>query len=471
MEMIIGGKTIDKPEKIPVFNPYNNDLIDKVPKGTADDVRNAIELAVEGAEINANMPVSERVKILRKVAELMEKEFEYLAKTIALESSKTIKEARKETSRAINTIRLSAEEASRITGETIPFDAMPGSENRTGYYYSFPVGVVGAITPFNDPLNLVAHKLGPAIAAGNSIILKPSSETPLSALLLGNIFLEAGLPPEIISIVTGRGNEIGVPLVTDERVRMISFTGGVETGERISHLAGLKKIGMELGSNSPVIVLNDAQIKKAAAACVSGAFWAAGQNCIGVQRILIQQNVYDEFKTEFLNVTKDYKVGCKLDESTDMGPMINEVEAKRVMEWIDDALNTGATLLTGGSRKGAIVEPTVLENVSESAKIDKWEIFGPVVSLYRVESLEEAVAKANDVDYGLHAAIFTNNLNSAFYAIKNLKAGGVMVNDSTDYRIDSMPFGGIKQSGLGREGVRFAIEEMTEKKVVCFNLE
>ena len=471
MEMIIGGKFMDKAEKIPVKNPYNGDVIDYVPSGSEEDILTAISIAEKGAEINRNLPVHERVSILKKTASLMEERFEELVKTITLESSKTIREARKEVTRAINTISLSAEEASRITGETIPFDSMPGSEKRTGYYYRFPVGIIGAITPFNDPLNLVAHKLGPAIAGGNAIVLKPATETPLSALLLGKIFLDAGLPPEIISIVTGHGSKIGSALAKDERIGMISFTGGVETGKEIAKVAGLKKIGMELGSNSPVIVMNDADIDKAVESCVSGAFWAAGQNCIGVQRILIQSEVYDSFKEKFVARTSVYKTGCKMDEATDMGPMINEKEAERVIEWISEAEEKGGKILTGGKRNGALVEPTVLENIPPEAKIDKQEIFGPVVSLYKFDKLEEAIKKANDVEYGLHAAIFTNDLNTAFFAVKNLHAGGVMVNDSTDYRIDSMPFGGVKKSGIGREGVRFALEEMTEKKVVCFNLE
>ncbi len=470
MKMIIGGQWIDKEEKIDVRNPYDNSLVDTVPRGTAEDVKQAIEIAVKGYEINKNLPVHKRISILKKTAELMQERFEDLAKTIATEGSKTIKEARKEVGRAINTITISAEEARRINGETIPFDSAEGSENRVGYYYRFPIGIIGAITPFNDPLNLVAHKLGPAIAGGNSIVLKPATVTPLSALKLGECLLDAGLPPEILSIVTGYGNEIGDALVTDERIRMISFTGGVEAGEEIAKKAGLKKIGMELGSNSPVIVLDDCNIDEAVESCVSGAFWAVGQNCIGVQRIYIQKSIYETFRDKFVARTKKYKTGYQLDEDTDMGPMITEKEAIRVIDWVNDAKEKGATVLTGGTREGTLVQPTVLENVPPEAKIDCQEIFGPVVSLYPVDNLEEAVKKANAVNYGLHGAIFTNNLYNAFYAIKNMDVGGIMINDSTDYRVDLMPFGGVKKSGLGREGIRYALEEMTEPKVVCFNL-
>ncbi len=470
MKMIIGGQWVDKEETIDVRNPYDNSLVDTVPRGTAEDVKKAIDIAVKGYEINKNLPVHKRISILKKTAELMQERFEDLAKTIATEGSKTIREARKEVGRAINTITISAEEARRINGETIPFDSAEGSENRVGYYYRFPIGIIGAITPFNDPLNLVAHKLGPAIAGGNSIVLKPATVTPLSALKLGECLLDAGLPPEILSIVTGYGSEIGDALVTDDRVRMISFTGGVDAGKEIANKAGLKKIGMELGSNSPVIVLDDCNIDDAVESCVSGAFWAVGQNCIGVQRIYIQKGIYETFRDKFVERTKKYKTGYQLDEDTDMGPMITEKEAIRVIDWINDAKEKGANVLTGGTREGTLVQPTVLENVSSEAKIDCQEIFGPVVSLYKVDSLEEAVEKSNAVDYGLHGAIFTNDLNNAFYAIKNMDVGGIMINDSTDYRVDLMPFGGVKKSGLGREGIRYALEEMTEPKVVCFNL-
>ena len=470
MKMLIGGKWIDKSKKIDVLNPYDNSLVDTVPYGTSDDIDRAIEIAQKGYEINRNLPAHKRISILKKTADIMESRFEDLAKTIASEGSKTINEARKEVGRTINTITISAEEARRINGETIPFDSAEGSENRVGYYYRFPIGIIAAITPFNDPLNLVAHKLGPAIAGGNSVVLKPATVTPLSALKLAECLLEAGLPGEILSVITGHGHEIGDVLVSDERIRMISFTGGVEAGERVASKAGLKKIGMELGSNSPVVVLEDCEIDKAVASCVSGAFWAVGQNCIGVQRIYIQDSIYNGFRDKFINQTKSYKVGYQLDENTDMGPMITEKEAIRVIEWVDDAKKKGANLLAGGTREGSLVQPTVFENMPTSARLDCEEVFGPVVTLYSVNNLDEAIEKSNNVEYGLHGAIFTNNINNAFHAIKNMDVGSIIVNDSTDYRVDLMPFGGVKKSGLGREGIKFALQEMTEPKVVCFNL-
>jgi glyceraldehyde-3-phosphate dehydrogenase (NADP+) len=327
-----------------------------------------------------------------------------------------------------------------------------------------------AITPFNDPLNLVAHKLGPAVAAGNSVILKPATVTPLSAIMLVEAMLEAGLPPQAVQLITGQGSQIGDPLVSDDRVRMISFTGGVEAGKHIVARAGIKKIGMELGSDSPVIVWKDADIQLAVESCVSGAFWAAGQNCIGVQRLLVHRDIYDEFKQKFVDLTGTYKIGDKMKEDTKMGPMITEDEAKRVEQWVKEAEGKGATILIGGKRQGALYEPTVLENVAKDVKVHCEEVFGPTVNLYPVDYLDAAIKEANSLTYGLLAAIFTRDVEVAFKAAYELDCGGVMINDSTDYRLDSMPFGGVKYSGLGREGLKFSLQEMTEPKVICFNL-
>lgn len=470
MKMIIGGQFVDKDEKIDVLQPFDGSVVDTVPRGTAEDVDKAIAIAQKGYEINRKLPAHQRIAILKKTADIMQSRYEDLAKTIATEGSKTIKEARKEVGRAINTITISAEEARRIDGETIPFDSAEGSENRRGYYYRFPIGIIGAITPFNDPLNLVAHKLGPAIAGGNSVVCKPATVTPLSALKLGECLLEAGLPGEILSVVTGHGSEIGSAIVGDPRIRMISFTGGVEAGKEIMKHIGIKKIGMELGSNSPVIVMGDCKLDMAVESCVSGAFWAVGQNCIGVQRIYVERSVYDEFCEKFVARTNKYKTGHQLEEDTDMGPMITEGEAKRVIEWVEEAVSQGAKVLTGGTREGSLVKPTVMVDMPKGAKLDCDEVFGPVVSLYPVDSLEEAVEKSNAVDFGLHGAIFTQDVNNAFYAVYNMDVGGIIVNDSTDYRVDLMPFGGVKHSGLGREGIKYALMEMTEPKMVCFNL-
>ncbi len=470
MKMLLNGEWVDREEKIEVRDPYDNSVIDTVPSATDQDVESALEASVRGFEIAKKMSVFDRAQVLFKTAAIVSENLEDFAVIIAREGSKTIREARKEASRCVNTLMVSAEESKRILGETIPFDSFPGGEKRRGYYYRFPIGIVLAITPFNDPLNLVAHKLGPAIAAGNSVILKPATVTPLSALKLAEAFLKAGLPPLVLQVITGYGSVIGDPLVKDERVRMISFTGGIDAGKRISRLAGIKKIGMELGSDSPVIVWEDSDLEWAVESCVSGAFWAAGQNCIGVQRLYVHKNIYQDFRDKFVEHTLKYKIGDKLNDETDMGPMINEDEAKRVENWIKEAQEKGAKVLAGGNRQQALVEPTVLEDVPESVAIHCEEVFGPTVNLYPVDSLNEAVNKANALPFGLHAAIFTRNVDIAFKAAYDLECGGVMINDSTDYRLDSMPFGGVKYSGLGREGIKFALQEMTEPKVICFYL-
>ncbi len=468
MKMYISGNWIDKDDKIQVIDPFDNSVIDTVPRGTVEDAKNAIESAKRGYEIARKMTVHQRASILFKTADYIERNLEDFAVTIAREGSKTIREARKEARRCGNTLRISAEESKRINGETIPFDSFPGGENRVGYYYRFPIGIILAITPFNDPLNLVAHKLGPAFAAGNSVILKPATVTPLSAIKLAEAFLDSGMPAECLQVITGYGNEIGPVLVKEESVRMISFTGGLEAGKEVAAMAGIKKIGMELGSNSPVIVMDDCSLDYAVESCVSGAFWAAGQNCIGVQRIYIHKNIYNSFRDKFVAQTLKYKIGNKMLEETDMGPMITEKEAERVVKWVNEAKELGATVLCGGNRKGAIMEPTVLENVPENATIYKDEVFGPAVNLCKIDTIEEAIQKSNSLPFGLLAGIFTSNVNQALKAAYELDCGGVMINESTDYRLDSMPFGGIKNSGLGREGIKFSLQEMTEPKVVCF---
>ncbi|MBN9654554.1 aldehyde dehydrogenase family protein [Halobacillus sp. GSS1] len=470
-KMLIGGEWREGLHSFEVSNPQNNEVLATVPSATKEDMIEAIETADRTFRMRDPIPTHERIHILNKVSEFMERDHEAFAATIAREGSKTITEARSEVSRAIQTIRISAEEARRLKGETINFDQNPGSEKRVGYYQRFPLGVVGAITPFNDPLNLVAHKIGPAIAAGNAIVVKPASATPLSALKLAESFVEAGLPEGYLSVVTGSGKEVGDSLVTHPVVKMVSFTGGSDAGEAITRKAGTKKISMELGSNSPVIVLNDADLSKAVHACCSGAFSAAGQNCIGVQRIFVGRELYASFLDGLVEAAEALKVGDKMDERTDIGPMINEKEAVRVSEWVEEALAKGAQIETGGVRDGAYYSPTILSHVPSEAKVMSEEIFGPVVIVNPVADLEEAIDQSNAVNYGLHAGIFTNDINQAFKAIRKMDVGGIMINDSSDYRIDEMPFGGTKGSGIGREGVRFSIESMTEQKVVCFHLD
>ncbi len=470
MEMLLNGEWVDRPEKMEVRNPQDNSLIDVVPLAGADDMPAAINAAIAGFETARHLPTHRRMKIIHHAANYIETHHEEYARTIALEGIKTIREARKEVTRCIDTLRLCAEEARRIAGETIPFDQQAGSEGRVGYFSREPIGIIGAITPFNDPLNLVAHKVGPALAVGNAIIVKPDSKTPLSALMLGRAFYAAQVPPGMLQVITGAGRKVGNVLVTDPRVRMLTFTGGTEVGKAITRRVGLKKVGMELGSNCPVIIMDDADLDLAVKSNVSGAFWAAGQNCLHVQRLLIQDEIYSDFTPRFVTAAEAYRVGDKLKEITDMGPLINEESAIRVEKMVDEALDAGATLLTGGERSGTFFAPTVLANLPDSCALAREEVYGPVTIFYKFHTLDEAIQRANNVDYGLQAGIFTSNLKTAFRAIAELQTGGVMVNESTDYRIDAMPFGGKKGSGLGREGVHFAVEEMTELKVVCLNL-
>jgi glyceraldehyde-3-phosphate dehydrogenase (NADP+) len=467
MRMLIGGEWVDRADRIDVRDPQHDLLVDTVPRGTREDALAAIAVAADWFDRGCKPPTHERMRVLRAAADHVLARHEDFARTIASEGIKTIREARKEVTRCVETLRLSAEEARRVTGETIPFDQMPGSEGRLGWFSREPIGVIAAITPFNDPLNLVAHKIGPAIAAGNPIVVKPHSKTPLSALLLAQALDVAGVPAGMLQVVTGNGAEVGDAMVTDPRVRMVSFTGGRATGEAIARRAGPKKIAMELGSNCPVLVFPDADLDHAAAASVSGAFWAAGQNCLHVQRILVHEEVYAPFRDCFVAGAAAYQVGDKQDEATDMGPLIDEAAACRVASLADNAVAAGARLLTGGERSGTFLSPTVLEHVPLDHPVHREEVYGPVTVLAPFAAEAEGIALANRPDYGLHAAVFTGDVATAFRVIGGLRCGGVMVNDSTDYRIDAMPFGGVKGSGLGREGVRFALEEMTEPKVVC----
>ena len=455
---------------ITVYNPQDGSLVGVVPSITQSAVSKVVGNAADAFTQYNPLAVHFRINVLQQVSGELSRQQEAFAELIAKEGIKTIREARKEVSRCVDTLRLSAEEARRLNGETIPFDQAPGSVNRFGYYRRVPLGVIVAITPFNDPLNLVAHKIGPAIAAGNAVILKPHSETPLVAQKLVQLFEKTDLPKGFLQLVTGKGATVGDTLVTDPRVRMVSFTGGRVIGEHIRKQAGLKRIALELGSNCPVIVMDDADVSLAMDACVSGAFWAAGQNCLHVQRVLIHESLFQSFADEFCQRANALNVGDKLDDNTDMGPMINERAAIKVDAMVSDAVSKGATLLCGGKRQGNFYQPTVLTNVSDGCEIAREEVFGPVTVLYSFQTREQAIAIANNVDYGLQAGVFTQNLDRAFQVADALDVGGVIINDSSDYRIDAMPFGGVKGSGLGREGVQHAAHEMSELKTYCFNL-
>ncbi|MFT5145151.1 MAG: glyceraldehyde-3-phosphate dehydrogenase (NADP+), partial [Thalassolituus oleivorans] len=451
-----------------VRNSFDDALVGSIVSGSRQDAADAVSAASAALEIP--FPAHERYRVLMRTADLVEAATEQLAKVLAQEGSKTITEARREPPRAADILRLAADASRRVAGETLPFDARKGSENRAGYFMRVPVGVVAAILPFNDPLAVAAHKVGPALAAGNAVVLKPDSRTPFAPMRLVEFFREAGLPPGRLGFVTGAGEVVGDALVRDNRVRLVSFTGGLGTGEKITQNAGVKKLILELGSNSAVLVMDDADLDKAVPSIVAGAYAQAGQNCLGVQRVLVHRDVYASFRTRLLAEVATLKSGHSLDPHTEVCGMIRLSEAERVEAWIHEAVAGGAKLLAGGTRHGAVIEPAVLEDVPAGCRMDCEEVYGPVLGLYSIDSIEEGIARTNAVGYGLHAAVFTQRIADAFKAINQLHVGGVIINDSTDYRLDSMPFGGVKGSGIGREGIEAAVHSMTEERVVCFNL-
>lgn len=455
-------------DDIAVLNPFDGSLAGTVAETPASAIGDILIRARQGAQIARLLPRHKRAEILEGAAARIAADSDAFAQQITREAGKTIRQARKEVSRCINTLKLSAEEAKRGAGEVIPFDAYAGSEARMGWFSREPLGIIAAITPFNDPLNLVAHKLGPAIAGGNSVILKPSELAPLSALRLGEVLIAAGLPAEVITAVVG-GPDLGEAIVSARDVRMISFTGGFRTGEAIARKAGLKKLAMDLGGNAPVIVMADADLATAVESCVSGAFWAAGQNCIGTQRILVERPVYDAFRAAFVAQTHALHAGDPSQETTDIGPMITEAAAIRAETLVVAAVDAGAVVLAGHRRDGAVYAPTVLENVPHDAAAWCEEAFAPIVMLEPFDDFDQAIEMANAVEFSLHAGIFTSNIDLALAAASRIQAGGVMINDSSDYRFDAMPFGGFKYGSLGREGVRFAYEDMTQPRVICIN--
>ena len=467
MKMYIGGAWMDRPRSVPVINPFDGSQVDTVPRANAEDVDAAVASAVRGAAVMAKMPGYERYLILRKAAQLIEERSEEIARTITMEEGKVLAEGRGEAGRAVQTITASAEEAKRIHGETIPLDGAPGVTMQFGFTIRVPCGVVAAISPFNFPLNLVCHKVGPALAAGNAVIIKPASDTPLSALKLTEILLEAGLPPEAIQCVTGPGGEIGDALCADRRVRKITFTGSRDVGEHICHVAGLKKVTMELGSNAPLIVMPDADIEKVAQATVVSGFANAGQVCISTQRVLVANKAYTDYMDALTPQVAALRMGNPLEEGMQMGPMIRESDAIRVGQWISEAMETGARIVTGGDRVGALHQPTVVADVKPEMRVSCEELFGPAVAVTRFSDINEALA--NDSIYGLSAALFTQNLEWAMRFVREVQSGNLHINAGPNFRADLMPYGGLKESGMGKEGPRYAVEEMTELKMVVFH--
>jgi len=449
-----------------VRDKYDGAVLGRLRQSTEDGVQLELKRAASAASVAATMPRHERGSILDGAANLLQQRCSQAAELIVAEAGKTIRQARKEVSRAINTLRLSAAETRRNVGEVVPFDSFSGSENRQGWFTREPLGLIAAITPFNDALNLVVHKLGPAIAGGNAVILKPSQLTPLTAIFLVDLLREAGLPEDQVVVVVG-DRKVTQAIIRSRLVRMVSFTGGFSTGEAIAATAGVKRLSMELGGNAPVIVFADADIQTAIESCVSGAFWAAGQNCIGAQRILVERSKFPEFRDAFVARTQALKTGDPRDEMTDVGPMISSQAASEARRKVVAAVAQGARLLTGGDLEGSLLTPAVLTGVPRSCEAWSEEIFAPVVLVEPFDSDEEAIRRANDSEYALQAGVFTSNLTRALSTARAIDAGGVMINDSSDYRLDAMPFGGSKYGSMGREGVRFAYEEMTQPKVVA----
>lgn len=450
-----------------VVNPYTGRVIADVAVASAADVDAAISCALKTFHDTTKHTPSHKVSdVLYKTSRLIDELSEDFARTISLEAGKPIRESRAEVSRAVQVFRLAAEEANRLNGELVPIDAVAGSGSRVGFVVREPLGVIGAITPFNFPLNLVVHKVAPALAAKNTVVLKPAEKTPISSLKLARVLHECGLPKGAFNVIVGSGHEVGEMLVQDERVRMITFTGSVPVGKAIKEKSGLKKVTLELGSNSPNIVCADADIDSAAKALTVASFAYAGQVCISAQRILVHEDIMKKFLKAFIGLVKSLKIGDPLKEDTDMGPMISEGDTKRAAEWVDEAIRQGAKVLVGGSGEKNVYSPTVLTNVKPGMKVVCQEVFGPIVSIIPFKTREDAVAMANDSTFGLQAGVFTRDINTAFYFANSLEAGGVWINDSSVYRQQNAPYGGVKMSGLGREGVKYTMEEMSELKFI-----
>ncbi|MEM4381724.1 MAG: aldehyde dehydrogenase family protein [Candidatus Caldarchaeum sp.] len=475
-KLLIGEEWRTTSKKLPVLNPYDGSVIAEVAEASEADVSAAITAAAEAFAEMKRLPAHKRAEILYKTSERLNAQKETFAKLIALEAGKPWKYALLEASRAVQTFRFAAEEAKRIHGETIPMDAAVGAEGRRGFFIRQPLGVIAAITPFNFPLNLVAHKLAPAFAAGNTVVLKPASKTPLTALKLGEALLESGLPPKALNIVIGSGSTVGDLLIKDPRVRMVTFTGSATVGLYIKANCGSKKVLLEMGSNSGIIIDERCDLNRAVQQGLIGGFAYQGQVCIHAQRIYVHERIYSEFKEAFLAGVRKLKLGNPLDEDCDLGPMINEAAARQAESWVQEAIQQGAKLLCGGGRRANFLKPTVLENVRPTMKVVCEEIFAPVVALDTFKEFDEAIRKFNEGSrvgtyrYGLSAGVFTNDLKHAFQAIEELEVGNVLLNDPSTFRADQMPYGGVGESGLGREGPRFAIEEMTEIKMVSINI-
>lgn len=466
--LYIDGKWEQTEKQMDVLNKYTQEPAAQIAVATKEQVDAAVKSAK--AAVKESFSPYERYNVLMKASKLLLERREEFAQVLAVEVGKPIRDSRGEVERAAQTLEVSAEEAKRIHGEGVPVEAAPGSENRMAFTVRVPVGVIAAITPFNVPLNLVCHKIGPALAAGNSVVLKPAEVTPICALMLAMVLEEAGLPKGRLQVVTGDGAEIGGWLLENQDVNMFTFTGSPRVGEFIRSKAGLRKVALELGNNSATVVHKDANLEQAASLIAQKSFNNAGQVCISVQRIYVHEDIFETFVASLKEKTEQFVVGDPLEEGTDIGPMIRLSEAERVEAWVNEAVEQGAVVELGGKRDGAFYSPTILTNVHDEMKVCRQEVFGPVVAVAAYKEIEEVIAKVNDSDYGLQAGLFTNDLNFAMKAAREIEVGGLIINDASAYRVDHMPYGGVKKSGTGKEGPKYAIEEMTEERIVVLNL-
>jgi len=468
-KLLINGKWEESKDKREIKSPYDKSAVGEVHFAEKKQVEEALTAADTAFKKIKKLSSHERSEVLDKISSEIQKRKEELAKSITLQGGKTINSSRVEVDRAINTFRIASEEAKRIEGEILPLDLIPQTEKRWGLIRRFPIGVISGISPFNFPLNLVAHKVAPALASGNTIVLKPSSQVPITSLILGDIINETDYPEGGMNVIPS-GYEAAEILLTDDRVKMVTFTGSPSVGWELKKKAFQKKVTLELGGNAALVVEPDADLDLALPRSILGSFSYAGQICISIQRIFLHEKIYDRFMAGFTERIKNLKMGDPLKEETDIGPMINEPAAKQAEEWVEEAVEKGARLVCGGKRDGVMFEPTVLENVKPELRISWLEAFAPVVVIYPYKEFEEALKGVNYSIYGLQAGIFTKDLHKAFEAFEVLDVGGVIINDIPTFRIDHMPYGGVKQSGFGREGLRYAIEEMTEIKLMALNL-
>ncbi|MBI5237602.1 MAG: aldehyde dehydrogenase family protein [Deltaproteobacteria bacterium] len=464
-KILINGvwRTTSRP--LDVTSPFDKTVVGRTYLASNDELKEAVDGAEAAFRELRSWPSYRKAAVIQKVVDGIKERAEELSKTIALEAGKPIKDSRVEVKRAISTFQLALEETKRLGGEVMPLDIIEGSEGRFGIIRRFPVGPVLGISPFNFPLNLVAHKAAPAMACGSPIIIKPASNTPLTGLVLGEIITNAGWPAGGLNVVPA-SSEDAEKLIEDERIKTLTFTGSPAVGWRLKAKAGQKKVTLELGGNAGVIVHSDADIGLAAKRCTEGAFSFAGQICISVQRIYVEKTAFDEFRDAFLKHVSKIRLGNPLDEDTDVGPMIDEAALQKTEEFVNEAISGGAKLLAGGKRKGNFFEPTVLTGANPMMKVCSEEVFAPVVTLEPYDGFKDAVKELNCSKYGLQAGVFTSRMGNILLAYETLDVGGVIVNDIPTFRVDNMPYGGVKMSGFGREGVRYAIEEMTEPKLL-----